>query len=239
MIIGYDSAKAGKDKTKFLMCASYDRNFSKFHIEETYGDIKQDESIGPVGTLLRRCLDRFTKEYKIPPRQVIIYRSGMNEVQKKKILNHEIETIGRLFSGKAEGYKTDYLIKFSYIIVNKKTDIKFFEQTQNGLKNPNDGLVVDTNIVSPDAYEFYLQPQYVNQGTATPTHFQCIYDTLNIPLEILEEISYKMCYYYWNWPGPIRVPAALKFAETANTFNTKHLKGEGVLDRLKGTPYFI
>jgi aubergine-like protein len=122
--------------------------------------------------------------------------------------------------------------------VNKRTEAKFFEFSNGNVNNPKEGTVIDNQVVSPGMYEFYIQPQFVNSGTATPTHFHCIQDTTGMPLEILETITYRMCYYYWNWSGAIREPAALKFAEVANKFSSTYLKAE-VRDRLKGCPYYI
>ena len=48
----------------------------------------------------------------------------------------------------------------------------------------------------------------------------------------------KMTYYYWNWNGPIREPAALKFAEVCSQFNAK-VKMDNVPDKLMHTPYYI
>jgi len=60
----------------------------------------------------------------------------------------------------------------------------------------------------------------------------------NMTINDYEDISYKQSFYYWNWPGPIRVPAALKYAEVANTFSNKYLNHEVKIE-LKDSPYFI
>ena len=41
------------------------------------------------------------------------------------------------------------------------------------IKNPSEGVVVDSGVIDPKYYEFYLQSQSVNMGTASPTHFFC------------------------------------------------------------------
>ena len=132
----------------------------------------------------------------------------------------------------------NYAPKFCFLIVNKRTEAKFFEFSNGNTNNPKEGTVIDSQVTTPNMYEFYLQPQFVNSGTATPTHFHCIYDNTGIPLEILEKITYRMCYYYWNWSGAIREPAALKFAEVANKFSSTYLHSE-VRDKLKNCPYYI
>lgn len=65
-----------------------------------------------------------------------------------------------------------------------------------------------------NAYDFYLVPQYVTQGTCTPTHFQIAYDsTLKIPQESIAEFTFEQCFNYYNWPGAVRVPACLQAAD--------------------------
>ena len=60
-----------------------------------------------------------------------------------------------------------------------------------------------------------------------------------MPIEELESITYKQTYYYWNWNGPIREPAALKYAEVCGAYNSKVLKNMPIHEKLKNTPYFI
>ena len=59
-----------------------------------------------------------------------------------------------------------------------------------------------------------------------------------MPLEILESVTFNQTFYYWNWTGPIREPAALKFAEVCSQFNSK-VKLDNVNEKLMETPYYI
>jgi len=239
MIIGYDVVKFGKGR-KYVMTASYDQHFSKFYTEEII--VEQDSQVGPVGSLMKKCLDYFFRFYKgvVLPANIIIYRSGVSEYEKKQLLNHEVKTLVNTLSGELhkECYKEKYKANFCYLLVNKKIDAKFFEYSNNNTNNPREGTIIDNQVTTPGAYEFYLQPQFVNSGTATATHFECLFDNTGIPLEILEETTYRLCYYYWNWTGAIREPAALKFAGVANKFSTTHMNNY-VKNNLKDSPYYI
>lgn len=238
MIIGYDSVRCGKTR-RFIMTASYEATFSKFFSVDKISE--ENQGVGPVGALLRDCLNHFFLVNKINPQMIFLYRSGATETEKRTIINHELPCVTDLLSGdKEKGYLEGYNPKICYMVVNKKADVKFFETGNgNGLNNPREGTVVDTQLVTPESFEFYLQPQWVNQGTATPTHFHVIYNSIDIPLEILEQITYRQCYYYWNWSGAIRVPAALKFAETAGKFISTNMGSNYVKDSLKNSPYYI
>ena len=54
--------------------------------------------------------------------------------------------------------------------------MKFFEKGNRGFANPKRGLCVDFSVTQKDKYEFYIQPQFVNQGTSTPCHYQVLYE---------------------------------------------------------------
>ena len=94
-------------------------------------------------------------------------------------------------------------------------------------QNPTSGLVVDEKVTQSNKFEFYLQPQYVNQGTATPCHYQVMYydksenEENDLKIEKLEKLSFYLSYYYWTWSGAIRVPSLLKMSTTAMDFYRK------------------
>lgn len=235
MIIGIDSTKT-KEGMKYILSASFNRFFNKF-----YTDIKVDkENDSALVSLIKSAIDYFKNVNKnIKPTSIIIYRQGGNEKQTERLMRNELPKILKLFGGEDEGYEKDYKPKLSIFSVNKKTELKFFERHNGVYKNLPSGTVIDREVISPELFEFYLQCPEVDRGTGSPVHFLCIYNNNeSLTINDFEEITYKQSFYYWNWCGPIRIPAALKYAEVANTFCGKNIKGE-VLGKLKDSPYFI
>ena len=234
MIIGIDSSKI-QNGNKYVISASYNRKFNKFYTDIGNSTNKEDDNT--LINLFKNCLDNFKKiNNGHKPQNVIIYRQGGNEKQTEKIMRNELPKILALFNGE---YEKDYKPKLTVFTVNKKTDLKFFENVNGGYKNIPMGTVIDKDVISPDLFEFYLQCPDVDRGCASPVHFLCVYNNNDdMTINDYEDISYKQSFYYWNWPGPIRVPAALKYAEVANTFSNKYLAHE-VKDELKDSPYFI
>ena len=47
--------------------------------------------------------------------------------------------------------------------------------------NPSSGLLVIDGVINRNFFEFYIQPQKVNQGSATPTCFHVAHGNLNLP----------------------------------------------------------
>ncbi len=127
-------------------------------------------------------------------------------------------------------------------MANKKPSLKFFEEGSNNKMNRNDnritydnpesGLLICDKLIDSDKFEFYIQPQKVTQGSATPTLFQVEYGNLDCP-KLLPKLTFDLCFLYSNWRGPVRVPAPLKYAE-------KLAKSKaGVHDSIKDTLSFI
>ena len=236
MIIGIDSTKT-KDGMKYVLSASFNKSFNRF-----YTDIKMDkENDSALVSLIKSALDHFKNvNGNHKPTSIIIYRQGGNEKQTERLIRNEVPKIEKLLGGEDEGYEKDYKPKLTIFSVNKKTELKFFEKHNGGgYKNLPSGTVIDRQVISPELFEFYLQCPEVDRGTGSPVHFLCIYNNNeNLTINDFEEITYKQSFYYWNWCGPIRIPAALKYAEVANTFCGKNIKGE-VLAKLKDSPYFI
>ncbi len=236
MIVGFDSVKYKRGR-RYVMAATYNNKYSKLFTKIRTND--DSPNVGPIGDMLNSCLNNFKKVNNIYPKWVLIYRSGTSEYE-KKLFEHELDQIDDLIT------RTELKeIKYNYIHVNKKTELKFFEvenfDNQTKYKNPMSGLIVDSNIIHPDRYEFYIQPQFVsfNCGTATPVHYEVLHDSIELPNEELQSATFNLCFYYWNWSGPVRLPAPLKFAETCNGFSSK-IDFEGLThSKLELTPYYI
>ena len=64
-----------------------------------------------------------------------------------------------------------------------KETVSLYENKGNH-KNPEQGLVVLDQITNYKKFEFYIQPQEVTIGSATPTYFHVPYGNMNFP-EIL------------------------------------------------------
>jgi aubergine len=77
--------------------------------------------------------------------------------------------------------------------------------------NPECGTIVDESIVNKNAIEFFLVSASVNQGTSTPTKYQCIYNKivhqnnfLELSSDYIQQLTYNLCHLYLNWFGSIR-----------------------------------
>ena len=204
--VGLLIEKSGKNKKVIITC-SYDEKFCKYYSNEAV--CKIEELSDCIINLLSSFMKFFGNKYGAKtPGRFFIYRSGVSDAEKRNLFKEEINTIEKYLL--SINPNTQYI----YTVVNKKNDIKFFENDNGNLKNPADGTVLDKDVTSAGCYEFFMQNQFVNQGCATPTHYHVLRSNLGIPMEQYQLLTFHMSYYYWNWPGPTRLPACLKFAET-------------------------
>ena len=247
MVVGVDSSgyeESGKLYQNISFCASLDQYFTNYVNKKTTITIEDyDNTNLPIANFMEIALSEYFKIHKKFPSGVIIYRQGISQGQ-KNYLKTEIEQLHKIFNGDSDKkcYK-DIKIKYYYVLVNKKSSLKFFEEsTYNNKKNrnndkgiydnPDSGLLICDKLINSDKFEFYIQPQKVTQGTATPTCFQVEYGNMNCP-EILPKLTFDLCFLYSNWRGPVRVPAPLKYAE-------KLAKSKaGVNDAIKTTLSYI
>ena len=247
MVVGVDSSgyeENGKLYHNISFCASLDKYFTNYVNKKTTVTIEDyDNTNLPIATFMETALAEYFKIHKQFPSGIIIYRQGISKGQ-KNYLKTEIEQLQKIFNGDSDKkcFK-DIKIKYYYVLVNKKSSLKFFEESTYNNKrnrnndkgiydNPDSGLLICDKLISSDKFEFYIQPQKVTQGTATPTCFQVEYGNMNCP-EILPKLTFDLCFLYSNWRGPVRVPAPLKYAE-------KLAKSKaGVNDAIKNTLSYI
>ena len=127
-------------------------------------------------------------------------------------------------------------ILFYYILVNTKTTFKFFEKTNYGYANPQSGLLIMDGITNKNYFEFYIQPQQVTEGSATPTCFHVAYGNLDFP-EMIPKFTFDLCHIYSNWQGTVRIPNVIKAAEKLAKITAKYTLGELSENHKSGQAY--
>ena len=252
LILGLESKKVGKDSIDYVVTFAYNQKMNRtLTIPRTCKNNFQEKA-QVLNEFLDESLDKLHNlgHAPHPPDYIIIYRQGGNHVQNVKIAQDELPIFLANINKKKEEIPSfkKYNTKLIYICCNLKGDLKFFEESNNRgeYRNPQSGLCVDEKIVESNKYEFYLQPQFVNQGTATPCHYEVLYQDIdenpenNISMEELENLSFQLSYYYWTWSGAVRVPGVLRLSTTAIDYYSRCLNHRLDLDGKKfSTPGFI
>ena len=224
MIIGVDSSKH-KDKNNYgtgiAMVATINDSLNNFYSESKI--VKVNDMKNKFHFCISDFIQNALKVYQSNnngknPDWLIIYRQGVSKQQKEK-LKPEIREI--------DNTCLTHNIPYYYIFVNTKSTFKFFEKKEKKeyYSNPKSGLLVLDGVINPNNFEFYIQPQYVNQGSATPTCFHVAYGNLNFP-ELIPKFTFDLCHLYSNWQGSVRIPHVMKCAEKLSKMTAKYKLNE-------------
>lgn len=226
------------EKGAITMVATKDKYFSKFCTFNEIINCKDKNYILEIQELISQFIDNLILKYKkeegCTPKNIIFYRQGISQYSIDAIKS-EIKIIEEVCNSKN--------INYYYTIVNMKTSLKLFEfntrknaKEKGNYKNPEPGLIVLDKVTDRNKFEFYLQPQKVTQGSATPTYFHVIYGNMNYP-ELLMQLTYWTTYIYPNWQNAVRIPHVLKLCEKFSYMTakiTRKKNNEKLSDSLAG-----
>ena len=228
MILGLEISKSERG-LDLVMTSSVNPNLNKVITSISSVPNTLEDKERALNQLVDLALLELKKEGSpSSPDYIILYRHGGNKVDKEKLRLNEVPIFTKILNNK---FKKK--LKFIYISCTLKCDFKFFEKgIKDGVANPKSGLCIDSYVTQKGKKEFYIQPQYVNVGTATPCLYEVLYEDIdkdnpddNISTENLQLLTFYLTFYYWTWAGAIREPGALKLASTALDFFNKNLCG--------------
>lgn len=204
MVCGIDMFSSTGKKSILGFTATYNRTFTRFI---SIAKIVE----GKPETVIAECLDEAVKNFynanKITPQHIIILRDGPSPSQIKSICVPEINAINSQIT------TLNMNSKVTYVLLNKKTNLKLFLTEGMSVVNPPPGTVVDAKVSSSEFNDFYLVPAKSNQGLPSCIHYQIIYDNAKVQESDFHSLMYKLCYLYYNWVGSIKVPAPCQYAK--------------------------
>lgn len=209
MIIGFDVCHDSQRKNisfGALVATMNDAHTSYYSCVEPHES--GEELSVHFATGITKALVKYKAKNNALPSCIIVYRDGVGEGQ----ISHVHKTEVRLLQTACEQIYGPGSVPFAFVIVTKRISARFFAPGHKGPENPRPGTIIDTVVTDPTKYDFFLVSQHVRQGTVTPTHYQVIEDTLRLPPDIMQRLTFKLTHMYYNWSGTVRVPAPCQLA---------------------------
>ncbi|CAG9320746.1 unnamed protein product [Blepharisma stoltei] len=239
MVIGIDIFHDTVSKAKSVMgfVSSINPTFTKYYNTAKVQERVGQEIVGSVSICLKEALGAFYEATKkrFLPDLIVVFRDGVADSQIKAVKEFEVDGMKSVIKS-FEGYRPGFV----YIVMNKKTNAKFFVNSPRGIINPLHGTVI-TDVVVPDVDSFYLVSHGVTQGMASPTLYRIIEKILpdeDIDTIVFARLAYKLCYMYYNWTGGIKIPAPTMMAH-----KLAYMVGQSIhddyLQDLKVLPWFL
>lgn len=240
MICGIDTYhEAGhKGITVGGFVASLNPEFTRWYSRPTIQE-KREELVNGLIASMESSLTAFKAFNGYYPDRIIIYRDGVGDGQLPLVQNYEVPQ----FKIAIKRVDPDYKPLLTFIVVQKRINSKFFRVVPNkqgaeSLVNPPPGSVLDYNITSRYLYDFYVISQHVREGTTTPSHYIVLNDENNFEPDVLQRLTYKLCFLYYNWPGTVRVPAPCQYAHKLADLVGLSVK-RPVADKLNNKLFFL
>ncbi|CAO1310298.1 unnamed protein product [Diamesa serratosioi] len=209
MICGIDTYHEANHKANSVtgFIASLNGTYTRWYSKAIIQKMKEEIGSGLTASL-GLALAAYYTHNNYYPEKIIVYRDGVGDGQLRYLEEFEIPQMKMGCKQIAH----DYSPLMTYIVVQKRINNKFFQSGPDGLKNPLPGSVLDHTITRKYMYDFYMIAQHVREGTTTPSHYIVVQDENNFSPDILQQLTYKLCFLYYNWPGTVRVPAPCQYA---------------------------
>jgi len=215
---------------------------SSYHAYNSYISYQDPDTefITEGKRLMLSALTDYHSENKRYPTAICVFRDGVGDSQLTTFVRQEINLYKEAFESK------NITVDLTVIVVQKRVNLRLFAQCpvsarlaqrcpieqkctgRDAYHSPMAGTVVDDVITSSMLSDFYLVPSIAPPGaTARPTRFVVLVDGMKLSSQpdALQAMTNQMCYQYFNWPGPIRVPACVMYAHKAAYLFGKHVTG--------------
>lgn len=223
MLVGADNSPNPKEVRGSVigLTATLDPTFSKYYCRCFYAKKGQDIMEKRfVSQFLEDAMKAYLKWNKKYPSTIVIFRDGVSDSQMEFVQKYElpgvVEVVEKLTSSKT---------KFAEVIVRKRINDRIFSKQQGKLWNPPSGTVIGKNIVKAN-FEYLIAAQNVTQGTLTPTKYTVIFNNTKFLEDEFWILSFWQCFNYYNWPGPVRVPAPCQYAHKVCFLVAESLKND-------------
>jgi len=130
------------------------------------------------------------------PERIIFYRDGVSEGEMASVVTNEISAMKRACAALG---MPENKIAITFLCVNKRHHVRFFTDNRaDADKNGNllPGTVIDTGVVHPYEFDFFLLSHAGLAGTSRSSHYHVLYDEIGFTPDSLHELTYKLCYLY-------------------------------------------
>ncbi|CAF3625397.1 unnamed protein product [Adineta steineri] len=150
------------------------------------------------------------------PNKIVFYRDGVDDGHFQKVLDNEVRALQNACKAL---YMNNPLPKITFIIVKKRHNTRFFIPDPNSnmkmMNNVQPGTVVDTGIVQPQGFDFYLNSHAAIQGTSRPILYHVLYDEIGFSSDEIQSLTYYLCHSDVRCTKAVSVPAPVHYAHLA------------------------
>ncbi|KAK3009949.1 hypothetical protein RJ639_011392 [Escallonia herrerae] len=168
------------------------------------------EKILSFGTMCLDLINTYARFNKVKPKKIVVFRDGVSEGQFDMVLNEELLDLKNAI------YEEHYRPRITLVVAQKRHQTRLFpENERDGGSSGNvpPGTVVDTIIVHPFEFDFYLCSHYGGLGTSKPTHYYVLYDDHGFTSDQLQKLIYNLCFTFARCTKPVSLAPPVYYAD--------------------------
>ena len=198
MVIGIDVFHKKGAHSVLGFCATTDKNFARY-VSVPKVNAPSEEVSSQISDSVFSAMNQFNSENGRFPSRIVVFRDGVSDSQRSAVLEGEIPQFKIAFDKiRSTGENLPKDPAMIFLVVNKRINARFYQNQGGKVNNPPLGTLVDREVVEKNGYDFYIMPAKATQGAMTPTHFFVIYDDSGLRCEEVQQLTYRMCYAYYN-----------------------------------------
>ncbi|PQM40519.1 protein argonaute 2-like [Prunus yedoensis var. nudiflora] len=168
------------------------------------------EKILNFGDMCLELVETYERLNKVKPDKIVVFRDGVGEGQFDMVLNEELLDLKRALGG------IKYYPTITLIVAQKRHHTRLFPESSsdgNSRGNVLPGTVVDTIIVHPFEFDFYLCSHYGALGTSKPIHYHVLWDEHRFTSDQLQKLIYDLCFTSARCTKPVSLVPPVYYAD--------------------------
>ncbi|GJE88331.1 protein argonaute [Phanerochaete sordida] len=221
LVMGADASHPAPhttDRPSFTaLVGNVDLHAAKYSADSRVQTSRQ-EMIDDLEDMTKTLLERYKKYGKeiekrpgnLDPKRLIFFRDGVSEGQFQQVLDIELPRI------KAACASLGMNPAITLVVVGKRHHARFAPadgSRHDASENVPAGTVVDTDIVSPIEFDYYLQSHGGLLGTSRSAHYNVLYDENNFQSDALQALCFALCHVYARSTRSVSIPAPVYYAD--------------------------
>ncbi|PIN22711.1 Translation initiation factor 2C (eIF-2C) [Handroanthus impetiginosus] len=170
------------------------------------------EKIIDFGDMCVDLIRTYAQLNKVRPTKIIVFRDGVSEGQIKMVLSEELFDLKKAL----HNYDSHYNPAITIVVAQKRHQTRLFVENRNdggSTGNVPPGTVVDTDIIHPRDFDFYLCSHYGGLGTSKPTHYYVLWDENGFSSDELQKLIYDMCFTFARCTKPVSLVPPVYYAD--------------------------
>ncbi|KAI0037953.1 hypothetical protein FA95DRAFT_1567973, partial [Auriscalpium vulgare] len=170
------------------LVASYDNSLPRY---AAFARVQQPraEIILDLKEMMEAALDNFyRKNNNVPSKRLVFFRDGISEGEFETVARQKIIALRQAWDDFCRKHGAPWPVPFilTYVVVGKRHHIRFFTDEPGSRDNKSGdvkaSLEVDTEVVSPSSWDFYLQVHSALKGRECLPGLPGAVVTLNAPV---------------------------------------------------------